>query len=312
MSDFNRYGIYVARVGDVLLRQLGAADVRPGSQKTEVIPGGAVDRAAVITAYADPMISLQTADFACLATLSLTAGYPATTAASANAASLVQFQDRADGGLFGSTPYVLTTAKSFTAVDEIRAEQDSTEGALISLKQYALSLDGIAAPFALSQASLTSTPSYGSLMYLGPVWIGDVASTPTQIKGIQSVSIKPGLIYKHKRAEGEPFAQRGSIIARLPEIAIRLDDVGATYTNLLSLFGKDITASIRLNCYFQAGVHGGTRVAKATTSHYRLTAQTGECSTESISVQKVDDATIELVMRPTTTLSGTAGVAIVV
>ncbi|HEY2840542.1 MAG TPA: hypothetical protein VGJ26_15405 [Pirellulales bacterium] len=313
MALWNRYSIFPARVGDLLLRQIGSADLRSATNKSEVTPGGAVDRSAVITAYADPMSTFKTPDFGVMtgATfISLLTGYIFdTTAEVATASTLLQLQQRLDGGLFtgAGANILLTSQKGFAAVTDISASQDDPAGAAISIDVWHLSTDGLTIPVvATFSQNLTSTPAYNGFWYLGPIFIGDPAGSPFRLRGVQRVTINPGLQYTVKRADGNPFAAIGSIVRRNPEIRVTLSDPQQLYASGIggmSLFGKAITAGIRIACYFQAGLHGGQRVDEGTAAHYRFTAQTGDMQVDQVSVQENDDATVDLVVRPTGTLT---------
>lgn len=308
---FNRYGIYAGRIGNLLVRQLGMAEFRSATTKSEPIPGGNVDRSAVITAFGDPMVTLRTPDFSILQgsnKIDLLVGQITDTGAgSPTTSTILQMQQRADGGLFtgGSSNQVLTSLKGWCGIDEISASQDDAGGAMISLNYWCLSPDGIVDPviWTVNQA-LTSSPAYNGFWYLGPLYVGVIGGTPTLIKSVQSISIRPGLEYVVKRGDGQPWAAVGSIVSRKPEIRITVADAGEVYAALSSaLFGLNITSAIAINQYFQLGLHGGNRVALGTTGHYRITGTTGDSTVETISVQDNGDAGMDLIFRPTGSLA---------
>jgi hypothetical protein len=318
MSDKKRFSGFPARFGDILVRDLFGARLVSASNKTVPIPCGALDPSAVINSHADPMIMAETRGFDDLFAgsnvVSLTAGYAANTSAGTpTAATLFQLQERADGATFtsGSTHAVGTNNKGFLSVAEISAAQDDTDGAKIALEYYALSADGLTVPISWNGASaLTSSPLFDEQWYLGPVYVGDVSGSPTLVSNVQNVRIRPGVNYRPKRGDGNPFAIVGSIESRTPEIRISILDLDDFYTVLGGfLFGKDIV-SIRVNCFFVKGIHGGSRYAYNTNNHYRVTATTGDITPDQISFQGTDDGLMELVVRPTGTLTLTANTAI--
>jgi len=320
MAGFNRFGVYPARFGDIALNQIMGTGVRPASTKTEKIVGGDVDRSAVITAYADPMITCRTCDFDGLFAggnvVSITAGYAVDVIGAGTAATLVQHQKRIDGGTFvaagNAEHYQLGSDKGFLLIDEISAEQDSITGAEVSLQYYALSDDGINEPIVPGLAALVNAPAFSGQWYLGPVLLGDLSGAPTQLAGVQRISIRPGLQYQHKRADGVPFACIGSIVARKPEIRVTVNTLDTAAFSTLFHNATTEANGLAGHFYFQKGVHGGSRIAKNVANHYRVDAATGDATFESFEVRELDDTTSELIFRPTGTLALAANVVIVI
>ena len=316
ISPFDRYAIYPARLGSLLFQQIDEAHLRPQSNKSEVVVGGALDRSAVITAFGEPVWTVKTADLgAVLAGISLTGGYPWDTSAPlSTSASLLQFEKRADGGAFiaagSSVHHLASMIRGWACIEEISATQDSIEGASAQLTGVALSEDGETAPINwLALQALTSTPAYGALYYLSKVMVG--TGSPVELAGVQSVRIRPGIKFLVKRASGMTWAIAGAIVARKPEITLQLSDPGPWYTLFgPSTLGLDL-ASLKVNCYFQKGLHGGNRVARATTAHVSIYAATGDETPDNMGVTGVEnDLGLELTIRPTGVIAMATGVAI--
>ena len=315
-----RYSLYPSRFGDLLLRQLAGLEVLPNGTKSEPIPGGALDRGAVVTAFMEPVVRVRTIDFtgifAGTPACSITTGYLAdTTLGSPTAATLLQYQARNDGGTFksGATdPINISSDKGFLYVEDISAEQDSTDGAMISLLYAAMSINGVNPPLVAAMASggLTSTPTFNGIWYLGPVLIGTVGSG-TAIDGLRRISIRPGIEFRAKRQDGGPYPVIGSIHSRKPEITFGFENAKQFYTRWPNIYGNLISGtSTQLAFYLQKGADGGARVAAATTSHIRVLAALGDVSPDDFTVNGEDDAGFSVTMRPTTTLALTTGVAI--
>jgi hypothetical protein len=307
-GEFDRYGIYAARIGDMLLRDVDEIKFGSASNKNELIAGGNILRSSVLNSHADPMFSSRTRDLINLLSgssyIPLMTGYACNiNAGSPTAPSLFQFQKRADGSTFaGSNHQVLTSNKGFAICGELSAAQDDVEGIKASVEYYCLSVDGQTVPITQSSTSLTSTPNPGSQFFMGPVWTGDLNSTPLEIKGIQSWRYVPGVTYSPKRASGNPFAMVGSIVKQAPELRINTADIGAFNTIMASAhFGKTIASpDRRITCYGQLGVVGGSgRVPKATPSHFKITFSLGDCTVDSIGVEGQADGSTDVVFRPT-------------
>lgn len=303
-SLFERASIYPCRIGDLTFNQISEVQVSPSVSKHEITPGGAIDRAHIATAYAEPTVKVTTGDFDnVFPSVSAATGYSSDTQAIApTAASIFQYQRRIDGGIFdavgNATHHVLTGGKGFTLIESIRAEQDSLEGAQCDLMHYALSLDGQEEPLIHTNDALALTPTFHNTYHLGPVWIG---ASEAQWYGIQSVSVRPGLVYQVKRGSGCPFASIGSIVARNPEISIRLNDMdnGWTRDAMDNLFHNAVTGSTSINVFLWRSEHGGARRPQGNAEHIRIKGTYGEEDAESISVSRIDDATLELKFRIT-------------
>lgn len=320
--DFNRYSIFPSRIGDLVFRDLTDFSFRTASNKSVVIPGGDLHPRAIVNCCSDPMATFSTKDFDAMfssSQVTLQGGYAANTAGG-TAASLFQFQARVDGATFSgagnATHTVGSNNKGFLNITDITAQQDDTEGAKISCEFTILSDDGMLEPITWNTATtLTSTPNFDGIWFLGPVRIGAHGSSTVQLPGIQSVSIKSGVVYRAPRADGCIYPHNGSVYSIVPEIRIRTLDFSQLGIKLaaggISTFGNAfLNPTTTFLIYFQKGVHGGGRVAAATTQHYMVQATTGDNTMDSISVQQIDDATTEVIIRPTGGITMSVGVAI--
>lgn len=329
MGAFNRFSVFPARIGDILLNQLGSADLRTANTKSEPVPGGAISRRAVITAFADPMSTIRTSDMDKILRggsgsisgsepkIDLRRGYAWSTGDS-QASTLIQYQRRVDGGEFHDPDLflheVLSANKGYAHITEITADQDDPMGVQATIDLYHLSLDGVVDPVAWSSVSqLAQQPTFNDLFYLADVYVGDfnVTLAPTRLEGVQSVRISTGIQYVPKRAGGSPFATVGSIVRAMPEIRIRTTDLRSVVqlfpkaSNVGSLFGYGFRGTPNtdamapyVKCFFARGVHGGTRVDYATTTHFAISCTAGDQTPDSISATEIDDGLIELVIRP--------------
>lgn len=320
MPAFERYSVFPCRFGDIVLRDLGSIGFRSASKKSIVIPGGDLSPRAVVNVSSDPIIDMQTKDLAALfaggSNVSISQGYAVNTLTSATSPTLLQFQKRADGASFvssGSSAHqVATNPKGFLHVTELSAQQDDEEGAQASLDYVVMSGDGLTQPLTFSTTSLLSSALFGGIWYLGPVRVGNIGGSLSSLLGVQSVSIRPGIDFRAPRADGDVFPINGSIHAIVPEIRIVVLDLIAKAGFLSTPWGKALTAggNTSVNIFFQKGVHGGGRVAAATAEHLVVVANTADETIDSITVNKLDDARSEIIIRPIGLLSLTANIAI--
>jgi len=318
MSFFDRHSLYPARFGNIVLKQMFDVGMTTENSKTRKIVAGRLDPSVVITAFADPMVTIRTNDFDGVFAgggdvVSIINGYDVNVLGGPQTNStLIQYQTREDGATFkaaGNPDHiVLTNQKGFLLPRDISAEQDSIEGASIGLDYYALSEDGFVKPLIESKTTLTSVPTFSGIWYLGPVILG--ASFTDQLLGIQSVRVNPGITYQPKRAEGEPFAEVGSIISREPEIKITTCDIKSWESLLGELFGLALTSTIQVQVYFQKGIHGGRREDYDQALHYRVTAVTGDITPDEIQVTQLEDSRLEITLRVTEQIALTANTTI--
>lgn len=307
--SFDRYSLYAANFGGILLRDLFDHSYRLGTKKSVVIPGGDVHPRSIVSVCGDPTIRCSTKDFAaCFAgspALTLSAGHPVNTSAPLSTpAALLQFQARADGGTFYSSAQnfhlVGTNQKGFLHVSEITARQDDERGAAITLEYFAHSTDGVTDPLSVNRsAALSSSPNFGGIWYLGPVVMGPLGSSVVRLPGVQSVSFRTGIDYRAPRGDGNTFSRNGSIHAMVPELRIETLDLDATVQMLTSPHGHLITPTTGWHVHFVRGRPGGFRESDASAVHYILSVANGDFATEEVTITGTDDGRGVIVVRPT-------------
>jgi len=309
-SPFNRYSLYAMQLGDRTFRDIGSNYFRTQSRKSVPIPSGDIHPRAVINAYCDPVIGFTTRDLinglGGSPTISIATGYKVDTAGSpATGAALLQFQKRTFGGSFegsGTTTHTVGTSTRGIAIPRtLSCRSDDEQGAQMTIEYAPLSTDGLTDPVAFSNAAaLTSSGLFNGMFYLGPVKIGLIGSSLVQFPGLIGLDINFGIDFRSPRADGATFAINGSTHAVVPEIRATFFDPQAK-TNLLARpWARAFSGSgSAWNFYLQQGEHGGGRVAAGSAAHIVITALTGEESVDSIDVQGIDDATTQVVIRPT-------------
>lgn len=300
MAQTNRYSGYCAKFvgGSTLdLMQVHSVSVNPGASKVTVMPSGALNPLAIPMMFAQPTVTLRTHDIAAvLAAVSITNGLAITSSA------LIQYQGRDDGATFtsGSTHTVVSATKGWLGITSITASQDAP--AEVTLGFWAL-YDGTNIPFvADGTASLTSTPAFGTMFAMGPVYVNSA-----EIAGIQSVTCNPGINYQVNRESGDVYARTGSIISRNPTFTF------STFkASLLETSGIQFNAALAgtFAAYLRKMVHGGSRVADATTEHVKLSAAAGVWSQDSGEASDVGDAMFSYTTQPINTIASSYASAI--
>lgn len=289
MTATNRYSGYCAKFDSALdLVQVHSVSLNPGASKVVVRPSGALNPLAIPMMFAQPTVTLRTHDLsAVLAAVSITNGLAIGTAA------LVQYQGRVDGATFGGSGVhtVHTSTKGWLGITSITASQDSP--AEVTLGYWA-HYDGTNEPFTSSAtASLTSTPAFGTMFSLGPVY-----ANSSEVAAIQSVTVNPGINYQVNRESGDTYARTGSIISREPTISFSTYKASFAASKLFNAALPGTFAA-----YFRKMVHGGSRVADATSEHCKLSAAAGVWSMDSGQADDVGDAMFSFTTQPINTIA---------
>jgi len=307
--SFDRYGIYAARIGDILLRDLSDISWRSASKKSVVIPGGDVHPRAIVNCCADPVMDFSTkaldALFAGAATVDPWIGYAVNTAGSPSTPSaLLQFQKRVDGSTFasGANHIVGTNTKGFLNPVSISAQQDDEAGVKCMLSYSILSTDGMTPPMTWSNAAaLTSVPNFDGIWFLGPATIGVVGSAGIFLGSLQSMELRFGINYRSPRGDGNVYPVNGSVHSVVPEIRFTLLNFQTDVFAMAYPWGSAYSqvGECAFQFYLQKGVHGGARVSSDVAEHIAIITHTGERTPETCSVREIDDAQVEIVLRPT-------------
>lgn len=287
--------------GTLNLAQLRMQGLQPNSEKSIIIPGGAIDAGAIIQSHAQSIVRLGTRDLTTLlGTLSLLVGLKCT------GNCIFRFQKRVAQSTFatGASHVTLTATLGFLNCESIRASQSDVNGAMADLAFFPL-FDGTNVPLAIAVTAdfdLATPPAFTSAFYLGPVYLG-----AAQIEGIQSVEIRPGVNFRPVFGDGDQYARVGVIESRTPQLRFTLTNVGYLST-ITSLFGNAPASAIHV--YLAKGVSGGGRVAAASTVHAKVTVSAGDWTPDDISVEGNADGSLSVVVRPTGSLSFSVASAI--
>lgn len=301
---FSSYLAYVTYAGPTELDfyQLGAVSVNPNPTHTEEFVSGLVYRQATILSHADPHISIRTADFDTIAAVvGLQLGLKCY-----GGNSVFQAQKRADGGVFAGlgTNTLLTCTKGFLTMDSISARQDDVQGAHMGLTFQPL-WDGTNEPIAqtIAQNLSAAVPAFISQYYLGKLFYQGV-----QIEGVQGFQLSTGVRFVPKRADGDPWARKGSIVQIAPVLQVMLD--GTMVNSATTSFFNHSTIGGNIDIYLRKGAHGGSRVLDATTVHIRLRFAAGSSNISRHEGEGLNDCMWDWVFRPHNDLALTTGVAI--
>jgi hypothetical protein len=292
-----RHSIYpcsfVHAGGTLNLAQMENFSISPNSQKSAIIPGGALDRAHIGIASAAPTATFGTRDLVtALTDISVTTGLGLT------GAGTFRLQQRADNSTFltGLSHETFTATGGFLRPTQISASQDDNDGAMATFEFVPL-WDGSANPFVHNTGvdfSTAPSPGFTSRFFLGPVYHNSAA-----LDGITQISIDPGVNYVPRAFNGDPYARKGAIVTRTPTVTFTTANMAAG--NALDVFGSAISTS--LDVYLQKGVASSTRVAAGSSVHVKISVAAGDWALDDASVQGNDDGTQSFTAMPTGAIS---------
>jgi hypothetical protein len=291
-----RYGIHGASLngGSLLLTQVNSYSFDPGQSIDEIVPGGVLDRGAVILGSASSMVRIRSRDVATIfGAVSPSVGYYC------SGSSVFDLQQRASGGTYtGSTGAnaKITVPVGFLVPESISASAGGNQEAQVELTLHAL-YDGTNAPMSIANsANLAGSVAFNSAFYLGPLYINSV-----KMEGIISSSVEFGLQFSKAIPDGSLYPTVGSIVERKPRFSftmLRVDFIASNITNFFNAAAAGTVAA-----YFYKGATGTGRVAAATTSHAKFSATASTISPDTLSVRDNDDATVTVTIRPTSTVA---------
>lgn len=273
ITTHERFVSYPARFngGGFALNHVRRVSLSPGVEKMVIIPGGSVDPAVIAEAFREPVFTIVSGDLgAVLDGVSPVAGLACTSA------SLIQWQQRLDGGVFAGSGNHATFSipKGFLYPTEITAQQDAREGAEISLLFYALRSGANMPVVANTGQSLT-----GSVAVNGLYRLSKVVFEGSVVGGVQSVRVTTGITYQPKRESWNVAADVGSIVRREPMIEVR-----GTNLAKVAAVGLGLAAvSAGLTVYFE-------KIGATNGNHLSFGIAGGAYHTDGFDQQGLDDA----------------------
>lgn len=307
MASAERFGLYPCSFGygassTLNLTQMQGFSLNPAAQITTIHASGAIDPKANIEVFSDPRIRFATRDLTTyFGAVSATVGL----ALNSNGATFRLQERSAQDGVFetGSTHETYTVAQGFLYPVSIGAQQDDTNGALIE-SELCCEYNGSVVPIVKNTGvdfSGASSPAFTSEFWLGPAYVNG-----SEIAGVISSRVDFGITYSPRRTSGQIYATKGAITQRLPRLSLTI--LKADAVSALNIFHRALAGTVAF--YYWKGTASGNRVAVATTSHCKVSAAAGSWNEQSISVQDNDDATVEISIMPTGTLSVSVASAI--
>jgi hypothetical protein len=312
MTTGQRFSGYPARFGYATgqkldLTQMQAFELDTNNTKTPVVPVGAVNPTAYITPRARPEFRIRTQDIKTMMDV-----VDVENGKCFDETSTFILQERADCGTFltGDTHPARVTTNGFMYAESITAEQDSEDGAILSLRYVPL-YDGSNSLVQRDTVDIAAytTPAL-SPAYVGSYFLASAYENSVEISGIISVNLQFNLTFQAAPATPGAWDTIGSIVRRQPEFTytcLKVDNVSAD-----EVTGAAVDTSYAF--YFQkadvTNAAGDGRVAKATAQHVKVSCTAGDVEVRNLSVDGTEDAAIEVSVKPTGTVAMSTASAI--
>lgn len=257
--------VYDGVFGGLALREIVNTDYKPEFKDAGYRQSGAIYRTQSVITSGEPMVDVESMDlYGIVGLVDPSSGMAITFPGTIT----IPWQVRAAGGMFVSNGnnYSISSTLGLLVPDEISASQDSEAGVTIKYKIYLASSDGIAAPVAFNSSVTLGSQAFNESYSMGPAKIDS-----TFIEGLKSWTYRFGITVKVDRYGGGVFpTMAGITISEVnPEMDFTFEDMASA-----SSFGH--YASITTATAFaRKNVHGGTRVADATSGHFSATITGG-------------------------------------
>jgi len=217
VTEHLRFTTYPAKFDNTVIPDVVSVSPSAAVQKMVLTPGGSISPALVAEVSQDPSAGLTVLDLKSMLAL---CGFQS--ALYVSTAGLIQFQQRALGGIFQGNGYHvrMTSPAGLLYMESSRAQQDEQSAAAVAMKYQALGTTSTR-PFTVATGqNLLGTPSIARAYKMGPV-----VFEGSQLGGVQSSQVSSGLGCQTKRGDGRTWAITGSLTKAGPTAEIGLDNL---------------------------------------------------------------------------------------
>jgi len=210
----------------------------------------------------------------------------------------VPYKSRSTGGTFasGSNHSALSGSDALVIPTSFEASQDG-DAATCQFELHWISSDGVTAEAVGTTGNALGSQSFGTAFALGPAFING-----TEIAGVQSVRVTPGITLVKTSDKGLVWPTHISIQTIMPTIEITTNDIDAVVAT-----AGVFTAMTSANVYFRKRVDAS--IYSATTDNVRFTFAAGLTDTNTIEVSDNNNGTSTITLHGKT-MTASAAVAI--
>jgi hypothetical protein len=271
-------------------QQMGGVRIDPGNKHHEVYTAGLTARQKTLLLCADPLVALMTTDLKKIFdNVSILSGYDGYT--TAGRPTDFWLQKRQIGGTFaaGGVHQKVQAAGVFIQLDAIDVAQDEIAVARLSMFAHWYGDLAVEPIITLNNVSLAGValPAFSSAYSLGPVFYNGA-----QIEGVQRIQYQSGLVYSSKRADGDPWSRKGSIIQQGQVAAVTLDGRLSAADSYFNDSGGT------WDFYLWKLLPSGVRQDKSIAEHIKISAAAATYNIADVGYEGLSDVEYGYVIRP--------------
>lgn len=279
------------------IRQVTQSSHRSGNTARKSRISGGVAVSQVSGLLAEEITTFSSADVGVLAGLNTSTFCSAGLWISSGTIT-IPYKSRTNGGAFasGSAHSAIGGTTAMIIPTSWEASQDADAGASCSVEVHWVSSNGSGNAATGTTGNALASQSFSAEYALGECYING-----TQVDGVQSVRVNPGITLVKSRAHGLVWPIKCSIQEVTPTIEITTDDIDA----VVALVGE-FNAMTSANIYFRKRSDSGLYVADATTEHLRFTFAAGLYFNDSTDVQDLGNGTATVTLHGKTLTANNA------
>lgn len=269
------------------IRQVTNSSHRTSQVTRQATTSGGATVSQVSGIIAEEVTTLSSADLAALIALNTNTFISAGLGVSSGTVT-VPYKERSQGAFFaaGSNHNALSGANCLIVPTSIEASQDEEVGASLTMDVHWRSTDGETKGATFSTGNALAAQDFNAEFSLGKVEFNT-----TEIDGVQSVRVIPGITVIKSRSKGGQYPVNISIQEVLPMLEITVDDMSEATP------AGGWTAMTSANVYFRKRSDSGLYVADITAEHIKITFAAGLKTVESLEASDNGNGTTTITLK---------------
>jgi hypothetical protein len=247
------------------IRQVTNSSHRVSQVTRQAMGSGGATVLQVSGITADEVTTISSADLAALLALN-TNTFISSGLAVASGTVTVPYKERAQAAFFasGSNHNALSGTDCLIVPTSIEASQDDEQGVSCTCDIHWISSDGETKGATLSTGNALAAQAFNAEFSLGVIDFNG-----TDVEGVQSVRVNPGITIVKSREKGGQYPVLVSIQEVMPSIEITVDDFAEATPS------GGWTAMTSANVYFRKRADSGLYVSDVTAEHIKITFAAG-------------------------------------
>jgi len=278
------------------IRQVTNSSHRVNQTTRQATTSGGATVSQVSGITAEEVTTISSADLAALIALN-TNTFISAGLGVASGTVTVPYKERSQAAFFasGSNHNALSGSNCLIVPTSIEASQDEEQGASCTCDIHWISSDGETKAATLSTGQALAAQSFNAEFSLGIVDFNG-----TDVEGVQSVRVVPGITVVKSREKGQPYPVLVSIQEVAPMIEIVVDDFAEATP------AGGWTAMTAANVYFRKRDDSGLYVSDGTAEHIKITFAAGLKTVESMEASDNSNGTTTITLKGKTLTASAA------